>query len=101
MKKFNVVLASALAMVMVLGAGVSASAHTHAFSVMSYCASSSPAGAHSYVVATHTDNKGHVTYEYGTCSMVNDTIITYEKCGCGQTRNSHSSVITRHMNCGQ
>jgi hypothetical protein len=102
MGKVKVVVASIIATAVVFGSGISvAAAHAHAFSMMSYCASSSPAGTHSYVVATHTDNRGNVTKEYGTCSLVNYRIVSYEKCACGLTTNSNEHIETRHMNCGQ
>lgn len=102
MKKYKVFVASALATAMVFSFGVSAAAkHVHAFSHNSYCASSSPAGTHKYVVATYTDKKGHVRKEYGSCSMVNNRIVEYDKCSCGQTKNRNERIETRHMNCGQ
>lgn len=101
-KKVIITLSATCSLMVVLFSGIAVYAHTHAYSHMGpVCIGSSPAGVHQYVVATHTDKYGHVTYEYGSCQQWFYDYAEYDKCGCGSTINYHSYRRTAHMSCGQ
>lgn len=81
--------------------GIATYAHTHAFSWTDWtCTGSKNAAVHQYVTGTHTDEYGHVTYDYGTCQMVEYLYSRCEKCGCGARRAEESKVSIVHMGAG-